>query len=231
MNKTKIEWCDYTWNPIIGCKNNCYYCYARKMNDRFHLVKNWNKPEYFEERLNEPYNLKKPSVIFVGSMSDVSFWEGWQKHIIANVCRENPRHTFLFLTKNPAGDTYFKLFDNIENVYLGVTITGKEDDYKAYDLRHQLGELTRTRQRRFISIEPLLGEVDISIYDSNIQIIVGAMTGINPVIPKVGWIEKISKQAKNIFWKNNIRKYLPKDIKIKENLKWSKEIENGKDLI
>lgn len=35
MNKSKIEWCDYTWNPITGCRHNCPYCYARKMTARF----------------------------------------------------------------------------------------------------------------------------------------------------------------------------------------------------
>lgn len=35
MNKTKIEWCDYTWNPVTGCLHNCEYCYARKIANRF----------------------------------------------------------------------------------------------------------------------------------------------------------------------------------------------------
>lgn len=35
MNKTKIEWCDYTWNPLTGCKHDCPYCYARKVAKRF----------------------------------------------------------------------------------------------------------------------------------------------------------------------------------------------------
>lgn len=35
MSKSKIEWCDYTWNPITGCKNNCTYCYASKQSKRF----------------------------------------------------------------------------------------------------------------------------------------------------------------------------------------------------
>jgi DNA repair photolyase len=29
MNKTQIEWCNYTWNPITGCLHNCSYCYAK----------------------------------------------------------------------------------------------------------------------------------------------------------------------------------------------------------
>lgn len=35
MNRSKIEWCDHTWNPITGCRHACEYCYARKMSLRF----------------------------------------------------------------------------------------------------------------------------------------------------------------------------------------------------
>lgn len=35
MNKTKIEWCDSTWNPVTGCYHDCEYCYARTMVNRF----------------------------------------------------------------------------------------------------------------------------------------------------------------------------------------------------
>ena len=35
MNKTKIEWCDSSWNPVTGCYHSCEYCYARKMANRF----------------------------------------------------------------------------------------------------------------------------------------------------------------------------------------------------
>lgn len=35
MNRSKIDWCDHTWNPITGCLHGCPYCYARKMTARF----------------------------------------------------------------------------------------------------------------------------------------------------------------------------------------------------
>lgn len=35
MNKTKIDWCDSTWNPVTGCLHNCQYCYARGTASRF----------------------------------------------------------------------------------------------------------------------------------------------------------------------------------------------------
>ncbi len=35
MEKSKIEWCDSTWNPVTGCYHDCEYCYARKTANRF----------------------------------------------------------------------------------------------------------------------------------------------------------------------------------------------------
>ena len=33
MDKTKIDWCDSTWNPITGCLHGCEYCYARDISE------------------------------------------------------------------------------------------------------------------------------------------------------------------------------------------------------
>lgn len=35
MKKTKIDWCDSTWNPVTGCLHGCAYCYARRIAERF----------------------------------------------------------------------------------------------------------------------------------------------------------------------------------------------------
>lgn len=34
-DKTKIDWCDASWNPVTGCLHGCEYCYARRMANRF----------------------------------------------------------------------------------------------------------------------------------------------------------------------------------------------------
>ncbi len=34
-DKTKIDWCDASWNPVTGCLHNCEYCYARRIAERF----------------------------------------------------------------------------------------------------------------------------------------------------------------------------------------------------
>lgn len=35
MEKSKIDWCDSTWNPVTGCLHGCEYCYARNISERF----------------------------------------------------------------------------------------------------------------------------------------------------------------------------------------------------
>jgi protein gp37 len=35
MKKTKIDWCDMSWNPVSGCYHSCKYCYAKKIAKRF----------------------------------------------------------------------------------------------------------------------------------------------------------------------------------------------------
>ena len=35
MNRTRIDWADMTWNPVVGCLHGCEYCYARDIAQRF----------------------------------------------------------------------------------------------------------------------------------------------------------------------------------------------------
>lgn len=36
--KTKVDWCDSTWNPVTGCLHGCAYCYAYNIAYRFGSV-------------------------------------------------------------------------------------------------------------------------------------------------------------------------------------------------
>ena len=49
-SKTKIDWCDSTWNPVTGCLHDCAYCYARKIAERFGGV---NYEDELENRYGE----------------------------------------------------------------------------------------------------------------------------------------------------------------------------------
>lgn len=35
MNKSAIDWCDFSWNPVTGCNFGCEYCYAQRQATRF----------------------------------------------------------------------------------------------------------------------------------------------------------------------------------------------------
>jgi len=52
LNKTKIEWCDYTWNPVVGCRTGCYYCYAERINKRLSSCKTAEEREFLQQRIN-----------------------------------------------------------------------------------------------------------------------------------------------------------------------------------
>ena len=49
--KTKIDWCDSTWNPVTGCQHGCEYCYARGIANRFGRK---------DDQENVNHDLKKP---------------------------------------------------------------------------------------------------------------------------------------------------------------------------
>lgn len=212
MNKTKIDWTDYTWNPVTGCLHNCNYCYARKIAMRFtgHF-----KPTFHKDRLNDKFP-KKPSKIFVCSMADLfgDWVAAYWVHSILKVVRENPQHIFQFLTKNPKR---YSEFDFPDNCWLGITLTGENKKDKSIDQYvksyKELCDCATLEYKsggdyKFISIEPLLGSfkyIDIEYAD---LVIVGAMTGSGAIEPKKEWINSI--KHKNIFYKSNIKKFLTK---------------------
>ncbi|OGF48613.1 MAG: hypothetical protein A2231_11510 [Candidatus Firestonebacteria bacterium RIFOXYA2_FULL_40_8] len=201
MNRTKIEWCNFTWNPLVGCKYGCSYCYANVLNHRFHWLDDFSEPEYFRERLEDPIRRKKPSKIFTGSVCDQ--FGGWvDENIIndvLNVVRKCPQHTFQFLTKNPVRLQDFKFPDNS---WIGTTI-----DHCENAGRSGLLKLAEAKVR-FISFEPLLSDMTTVPLDGINWIIVGAMTGKQAVSPEMGWVRNIIKSATAkgipVFLKNSI---------------------------
>lgn len=53
MKSTKIEWCDATVNPVVGCTKGCAYCYARRLNQRFQWIEDFSIPQFFPGRLRQ----------------------------------------------------------------------------------------------------------------------------------------------------------------------------------
>ena len=196
MIKTKIDWCDYTINPIKGlCQGGCWYCYARRMYKRF----KWpQEVTYRPEELDKITQIKEPSRIFICSTHDLfGEWipDKWIFNIITKL-QNYPQHTFLLLTKNPKRYLDFTFRDNF---WLGETIT---DNSRTSIMKREKGI-------NFISFEPLLGEIYQSLkYQS--WIIIGALTGKDSkqFQPKIEWIDKILLEATffniPVFMKNNL---------------------------
>lgn len=58
MEKSKIEWCDSTWNPVSGCLNDCEYCYARSLANRFKGCNSAPNGETSDRVISLPTRLK-----------------------------------------------------------------------------------------------------------------------------------------------------------------------------
>jgi len=198
MNRTAIEWTDYTWNPITGCLHGCPYCYARRLAEgrlkgRFGY-ENGFEPTFHENRLREPYQVKKPSFIFTVSMGDM--FGGWVPvnwvNQILEVVINNPRHIFQVLTKNPRA---YKLYDGElpENLWIGTSVDGSGNSSK------RIKELASIRHDsvKFVSVEPLLAPLpsDIYLFEGIQWVIIGAQTGPGAKLPEIEWISTITWQS------------------------------------
>ena len=53
--KTKIDWCDSTWNPVTGCLHGCEYCYARGIDNRFRFLRDDSKLHELEKPCTKDY--------------------------------------------------------------------------------------------------------------------------------------------------------------------------------
>ena len=207
MNKTKIEWCDYTWNPVVGCKHGCSYCYAKKICNRFKMIPKFEEPKFYPERINDPLKKKEHSTIFVVSMGDL-FGEWvpaeWIKQVLSTTWAA-PGHKFMFLTKNPKR---YKEFEFPENCWLGATITGEQtkEDWPRNLKNDIIGSLYGLKNKTFLSIEPLLGQFWGHSFTGIDQVIIGAMTGPGAVKPEKHWIESITHD--NILYKSNIKPFM-----------------------
>lgn len=203
INRTKIEWTDYTWNPITGCKMGCDYCYARKMFKRF---KRSFEPTFHPERLGDPLKLKKSSKIMVCSVAD--FFGKWNDSMwrvpIEEVIAKCPQHIFQILTKQ-----YKEIYPMPQNVWIGVTINYNLSAQEAVDyLKSGAG-----MNVKFISFEPLFDEITVNLNGID-WIIIGAQT--NPTkVPKKEWVEKLIEQARE--------EGIP--IFIKDNVNWDEKIQ------
>lgn len=171
MSKSKIEWCDATWNPITGCtpiSPGCANCYAKRMSKRLagrcgYLADDPFKVTLHPNKLDEPLKWKKPHRVFVCSMSDLfhpDVPDEWIDQIFWQMGRVARWHTYLILTKRPERmrDWLIKAYnenDPYPNIWIGVTAENQEQADKRIPLLLQTPAAIR-----FVSVEPMLGPVN-----------------------------------------------------------------------
>ena len=146
------------------------------------------------EALNDPYNWKKPKMIFVNSMSDLFHKDVPVEFIqrVFQVIRENPHHVFQVLTKRSDVLLYYDRegwLDWPHNLWMGVTV-------ESNSVTTRIGHLTSTKARvKFLSCEPLL----TSLPEMNLAgvdwIIVGGESGRTPRPIKEEWVLDIKEQC------------------------------------
>lgn len=179
MGDTKIQWADKVWNPITGCtpvSAGCERCYASRMSKRLRGRYGYPADDPFRvthhpDRIKEPLKIKKPKRIFVCSMGDLFHKDVSYGFIdkVWGIMSVAPRHTFLILTKRP--ELMLKTISRLKerhcardssrwplpNVHLGVSVENQATADERIPLL-----LQTPAAKRFVSIEPMLGAVDLT---------------------------------------------------------------------
>lgn len=164
---SKIEWTDTTWNVSTGCNKisaGCKFCYAEVMTKRLKAMGQEKYKNGFgqlvqhEDTLKEPYEWKKPRMVFVNSMSDL-FHEKMPLDFVQKVFKvmnDCKHHTFQVLTKRAdILAKYAPFLDWTDNIWAGVSVENQEQAEKRIPYL-----LETPAKTKFLSCEPLLGAIN-----------------------------------------------------------------------
>ncbi len=197
---SKIEWTESTWNPVTGCSKiseGCRYCYAEKLALR---LKAMNNPRYYngfeltlhDSVLNYPLKWQQSRMIFVNSMSDL-FHEKVPLSFIKkvfNIIKISRHHIFQILTKR--SERLFEISTLLEwpdNLWMGVTVELEKYSFRISHLRDTPAKI------KFISFEPLLGNIEKPDFTDIDWIIVGGESGPISRVMQKEWAIRIRDHA------------------------------------
>lgn len=184
---SKIEWTHHTFNPWLGCQKvgpGCDHCYAEAWDARGLQRQETRWGAHADRTRTSPANWRKPLAwdraaaaagerhrVFCASLADVfdnhaSILPEWRDDLWALI-RATPHLDWMLLTKRPGNITKMLPEDwgsGYANVWLGCTVVNQEEaDRDAVKLFEVPAAV------RFLSMEPLLGPVDIAkwMHDSD----------------------------------------------------------------
>ena len=229
------------FNPVVGCEKiseGCQNCYAERVTAKFGINGGCFAPQIMP-------NAKPPKsgVVFVGNMTDIfGKWNDFFS-IVDMLKKLSPKATNLILTKRAYRlDTIEAMSEIIprlnDSCWFGVT---SENQARADERIHHL--LDANINHRWLSLEPLLGPIDLSYscfadgcnHGTELHIdwvVVGAESGPNRRECKIEWVEHIVEQCQSagvpVFVKqlhingklvDDINKF-PKHLRIRQ-IPWS----------
>jgi protein gp37 len=182
-NTTGISWCDATFNPWWGCSKvspACDHCYAERDAKRFAPLrvlwgagaerrtfgeKHWNEPRRWARTL--PAKLGRRPRVFCASMADVFDNQApvEERVRLFRLIAETPELDWLLLTKR-IGNAWPMMLEVAKrcgggkqpmgNVWLGATVVNQAEADR--DIPKLLATPAHVR---FLSIEPMIGPVDL----------------------------------------------------------------------
>ena len=190
-----------TWNPVTGCTKispGCKHCYAETMAKRLVAMgspryRNGFRITLQEDLLDLPRRWRTPRKVFVNSMSDL-FHVDVPFEFIARVFRtmnECPQHQFQILTKR--AERLAQLAPKLSwtpNIWMGVSIESDRYVSRANLLK------TVPAAVRFLSVEPLLGEIPNLPLDGIHWVIVGGESGYGARPMNPNWVKTIFRQCR-----------------------------------
>lgn len=206
---TTIEWTEVTWNPVTGCDRvspGCDNCYALTLAKRLQAM---GSPRYqndgdprtsgpgfgvacHEDLVDRPLHWRKPRLVFVNSMSDLFHPEVPDDFIgrVFDTMKAADRHTFQILTKRP--QRVARMAEQLSwpsNVWMGVSVEDSRYGFRIDHLR-----LTPSKVR-FLSVEPLIGDVGELDLSGIHWVIVGGESGHNARPVREEWVTSIRDQC------------------------------------
>lgn len=174
---TKIEWATHTFNPWEGCQKvgpGCDHCYAEARNQRFvggtnwgpgaprrrTSVQNWNLPRKWNREAKASGTRPR---VFCASLADVfdnAVDPAWRVDLF-HLISQTPNLDWLLLTKRPGNiaammPSYSHTHRSWPNVWLGCTVVNQAEADR--DIPKLLALPAKVR---FLSIEPMLGPIDL----------------------------------------------------------------------
>ncbi|MGO9572524.1 MAG: DUF5131 family protein [Desulfomonilaceae bacterium] len=204
MSKTKIQWTNATWNTLTGCtpvSPGCANCYAKKHTLRLqcnpnpkiaHKYRNGFDLTVHPQYLDQPLRWSSPRMVFVNSMSDTFHHQVPEDYLqrLFEVMAASPRLVFQILTKRAERLAEVgPVLQWPDNVWVGITVESADYLYRL-DLLRQV-----PATRRFVSFEPLIGEIgDINLEGIH-WVILGGESGSKARPMDLQWARDIRDQC------------------------------------